>query len=176
MRRIEIVEYAENTTCAETAERLKYSAKCLIEDIQSRFGVNRPPHLVIITDGADKASATYLRNKTRVCKDAGIRVTVLQTDIGHLSDLEKAIKSVAGWEGVDGVIVQLPLAQFSRYDAYQVLDSCLPPSLDVDGLTSFSQARCTALMSETLSYREFLAQQPRGLNTTNIVSEGLICP
>ena len=176
MRRVEIIEYAENLTCAETAERLKYSAKCLIEDIQSRFGVDRPPHLVIITDGADKASVTYLRNKTRVCKDAGIRVTVLQTEVKHFIDLEKMIKSVAGWEGIDGVIVQLPLAQFSRYVAYQVLDSCLPPSLDVDGLTSFSQARCTAFSDSTLSYREFLAQHPRGLDTTNIVSDGLICP
>ena len=176
MRHIEIVEYSENLTCADTAERLKYSAKCLIGDIRSRFGVNRLPHLVIITDGEDKASATYLRNKTRVCKDVGIRVTVLQTDIKVLSDLEKTIKSIADWKGVDGIIVQLPLAKFSRYDVYQVLDSSLPPSLDVDGLTSFSQARCTAFSDFTLSYREFLSQNPRGLDTTNIVSEGLICP
>lgn len=176
MKRIEIVEYAENLTCVETAERLKHSAKCLIGDIQSRFGINRPPHLVIITDGADKASASYLRNKTKVCRDAGIRVTVLQTEIVNMDDLKKTIEHASSWSGVDGIIVQLPLENVHRYSAYQVLDSCLPPFLDVDGLTSFSQARCTALMSETLSYREFLAQEPRGLTTTPMVSESLICP
>ena len=176
MKRVEIVGYAENLTCEETADRLKRAAKCLIEDTKSRFYTKRAPHLAIITDGSDTASRVYLRNKTAVCREAGIYVTTVQTAVDCEWDLRSTLENVLRWKNLDGVIVQMPVGGLNHSAVYQLLDSVLPPSLDVDGLTSFSQARCTALYGESLSYRAFLEETPRSLTTAPIVSEGLVCP
>ncbi len=91
----------------------------------------RAPALVTILVGADPASHIYVRNKRRACAGAGI------TSIDHNlpsdtaeQDLLALIDECNGSQGIDGILVQLPLPDhINPMNVIQRID----PSKDVDG-------------------------------------------
>ena len=93
-------------------------------------GAGRPPSLAAVLVGDDPASAVYVRNKERACRRAGIdsRVLRLAADVAA-DELTATIRALSEDDGVDGILVQLPLP--GHLDARAVLDLVVPTK-DVD--------------------------------------------
>ena len=93
---------------------------------------NRPPYLAVVLVGDNPASASYVRGKMRASAQAGIEGKTLQ----FASDLSEAalldiIDRLNEDDGVDGILVQLPLPAHIRADR---IITRLNPDKDVDGL------------------------------------------
>jgi len=91
----------------------------------------RLPHLVVILVGNDGASQAYVKNKQLACEKAGILSTKyhLPNDTSQEELLSKIAKLNAD-EGVDGILVQLPLPKQISENA--VIEA-ISPEKDVDG-------------------------------------------
>jgi methylenetetrahydrofolate dehydrogenase (NADP+)/methenyltetrahydrofolate cyclohydrolase len=102
---------------------------------------NRRPFLKVLQVGNDPASSTYIRAKTRSCKEVGI-----ETDTTHLPDTvsAKELKSVIqGFnedDSIDGILVQLPLP--SHLSSHAVIES-IDHRKDVDGFHPMNVGRLT---------------------------------
>lgn len=91
----------------------------------------KAPHLAAILVGEDPASQTYVANKEKDCREAGIISSVYKYP-ATISEKEllNAIDFINNDEEVDGLIVQLPLP--GHISAMNVLDK-INPAKDVDG-------------------------------------------
>lgn len=97
------------------------------------------PGLATVLVGDDPASHTYVRGKRRDAEQVGIRSIhhELPSSIGQ-GDLKDLIRTLNQDEGVDGILVQLPLpGELDGEDAVESID----PAKDVDGLHPFSLGR-----------------------------------
>ena len=110
----------------------------LKEEILARPDV-RPPHLVIISVGDDPASKVYVRNKVKKAEELGIEVThrVFSADEDKFW-VRNSIEGCAGNPDVDGIMIQLPLPD--GWNERELID-IIPPSKDVDGLTTINIGR-----------------------------------
>ncbi len=91
----------------------------------------RQPGLGTLLVGDDPASATYIRMKHRACEEVGIR-SVHRTLPQHATqaDVERVTRELVADDGVDGVLVQMPLP--GDLDPEPVI-LAVPPEKDVDG-------------------------------------------
>jgi methylenetetrahydrofolate dehydrogenase (NADP+)/methenyltetrahydrofolate cyclohydrolase len=96
----------------------------------------RPPCLAVVLVGEDPASQVYVRNKVRRTEAAGMvsRETRLPAETAQ-GDLEAIVRALSADDGVDGILVQLPLPK--GLDETRVI-ACINPAKDVDGLTTVS--------------------------------------
>ena len=93
---------------------------------------HRAPKLTAILVGDDPASAIYVRTKTRTCEELGIdSETIGLPENVSTKDVIGCIDELNTNEGVDGILVQLPLP--IGVDTDTVLDN-IDPRKDVDGL------------------------------------------
>jgi methylenetetrahydrofolate dehydrogenase (NADP+)/methenyltetrahydrofolate cyclohydrolase len=88
------------------------------------------PRLCVLRVGADPASEIYVRNKSAMCEQVGMR-----SEVRHLPEASEAevLATVARWNedpDVHAILVQLPLPQ--GIDERKVLDA-IAPDKDVDG-------------------------------------------
>ena len=99
---------------------------------QQKYG--RQVGLAVVLVGEDPASQVYVRNKIRACEEAGIRsfAHYLPADAPQRA-VEELVCSLAADDGVDGILVQLPLPP--HLDAERIL-ACIPASKDVDGFSA----------------------------------------
>src|SRR5205823_13622967 len=89
------------------------------------------PSLVAVRVGNDPASEVYVRNKARKADELGLRGTELIFDASMAeSDLLEEIDRLNRDDGVDGILVQLPLPK--QIDPKKVIDA-IDPRKDVDG-------------------------------------------
>ena len=111
-----------NTLRDEMAEEIK----TLVADGR------RPPSLVVVLIGNDPASRSYIKGKQRACTRIGMdsRELVFPETTSE-SDLLDVIKDLNADDGVDGILVQLPLPK--QIDPYVVAEA-LDPAKDVDAL------------------------------------------
>jgi methylenetetrahydrofolate dehydrogenase (NADP+) / methenyltetrahydrofolate cyclohydrolase len=93
----------------------------------------RAPTLATVLVGADPASEIYVRNKHRACEEAGMRSVHhgLAADTGE-AELLALVAELGRDEGVDGILVQLPVPGQIDPDA---VVAAIDPGKDVDGLT-----------------------------------------
>ena len=98
-------------------------------DLASRIG--RPPALAVVLVGDNAASAVYVRNKIERTTAAGMRSIEhrLASDTGQ-AELLAIIENLNSDEGVDGILVQLPLPD--QIDEAAVINA-VSPDKDVDG-------------------------------------------
>ena len=98
-------------------------------DLASRIG--RPPALAVVLVGDNAASAVYVRNKIERTTAAGMRSIEhrLASDTGQ-DELLAIIENLNSDEGVDGILVQLPLPD--QIDEAAVINA-ISPDKDVDG-------------------------------------------
>jgi len=91
----------------------------------------RAPGLEVILVGEDPASQIYTRNKEKAAEEVGIRgkLHVLPAQTTE-SELMMLLDRLNMDEGVDGILVQLPLPKHIREQ--KVLDAVVPDK-DVDG-------------------------------------------
>ncbi len=107
------------------------------EDFSRRYG--RPPGLAVVLVGQDPASAIYVRNKKAGCEQCGIRsFEYLLNENASQEELLALIDRLNADDGVDGILVQLPLpAHLRERDVLLRID----PSKDVDGFHPYSMGR-----------------------------------
>ncbi|MEC8712760.1 MAG: bifunctional methylenetetrahydrofolate dehydrogenase/methenyltetrahydrofolate cyclohydrolase FolD [Pseudomonadota bacterium] len=98
-------------------------------DLASRIG--RPPALAVVLVGDNAASAVYVRNKIERTTAAGMRSIEhrLASDTSQ-AGLLAIIENLNSDEGVDGILVQLPLPD--QIDEAAVINA-ISPDKDVDG-------------------------------------------
>lgn len=96
----------------------------------------RPPSLVVILVGANRASRIYVQNKHFACKKIGItsKIEHLPTAVSQAKLLKK-IEKYNRDDSVDGILLQLPLPK--QIDE-KVVFAHIDPTKDVDGLHPYN--------------------------------------
>jgi len=93
----------------------------------------RPPALATVIVGDDPASEVYVGHKHRACEEVGIRS--VHHGLGAATGEDELLGLVGELgrdEGVDGILVQLPVPEHIDPDR---IVAAIDPAKDVDGLT-----------------------------------------
>ncbi len=93
---------------------------------------HRRPKLVAVLVGDDPASSMYVSRKVKKCHDLGIdSEAITMAESTPTDELLETVSALNADDGVDGILVQLPLPK--QIDSEAVLDR-IDPAKDVDGL------------------------------------------
>ena len=96
--------------------------------------LKRPPGLAVILVGEDPASAVYVRNKERACKEAGFfSDKIIKSENTTEEQLLEEVERLNNNPHIDGILVQLPLP--SHINTNKVIEH-ISPLKDVDGFHS----------------------------------------
>ncbi|WP_411820934.1 bifunctional methylenetetrahydrofolate dehydrogenase/methenyltetrahydrofolate cyclohydrolase FolD [Hyphococcus formosus] len=97
------------------------------------------PALAVVLVGEDPASQVYVRNKGIATEKAGMKSIEhrLAADASE-DDVVNLVRKLNAEEGVDGILVQLPLP--SHISSSRVINE-IDPDKDVDGLTEVNAGR-----------------------------------
>ncbi len=102
-----------------------------VADFEQEAG--RVPALATVIVGEDPASQIYIANKHKACAEAGMRSVHHELPAETSEDeLLELVGHLGSHEGVDGILVQLPLPP--QIDPDPVV-AAIDPAKDVDGLT-----------------------------------------
>lgn len=120
----------------ELAMEMKASMARQVADLEKEYG--RVPHLVVILVGEDAGSVSYVTGKSKACDETGIKNTTIVrgTEITE-DELLDLIGELNADEGVDGILVQLPLPK--HIDPDKVI-AAIDKSKDVDGFNPLNVA------------------------------------
>lgn len=126
------------------------------------------PKLAVIMVGDDKASAVYVRNKSKACEEVGIEFEeYLKDDSTTQEELLSLIKELNYRDDVHGILLQSPIPKgLDIREAFNTID----PNKDVDGFNPINVGK--------LSIGEdcFISCTPHGvikmLEEYNIEAEG----
>jgi methylenetetrahydrofolate dehydrogenase (NADP+)/methenyltetrahydrofolate cyclohydrolase len=106
----------------------------LAREVEKRVASGqRPPCLAVVLVGDDPASASYIKGKRRACDRVGMRS--VERDLpasASQDDVIACVRALGEDDGVDGILVQLPLPRQVRANA---VAAALDPAKDVDGVT-----------------------------------------
>ena len=112
------------------AQSVKDIVKKAVEELKTQ-GIT--PCLATILIGDNPASATYVRNKHKACKEIGIATKDHKLDANVTQiQLDEIIENLNNDSSVHGILVQLPLAE--QLDEFSTT-ARISPLKDVDGLT-----------------------------------------
>jgi methylenetetrahydrofolate dehydrogenase (NADP+)/methenyltetrahydrofolate cyclohydrolase len=102
----------------------------------------RPPCLAVVLVGDDSASASYIKGKRRACKRVGMESIEhdLPADASQ-KDVISLVQRLNQDDGVDGILVQLPLPDAVSANA---VAAAIDPAKDVDGVGPISGGRLLA--------------------------------
>jgi len=93
----------------------------------------RTPGLATVLVGEDPASQVYVGMKVRACEEVGIRSIDQQPEAAiRQEELEALVEELNADDGVDGILVQMPLPDHLDSDRIVAI---IDPLKDVDGLT-----------------------------------------
>jgi len=96
--------------------------------------LKRPPGLAVILVGEDPASAVYVRNKERACKEAGFfSDKIIKSENTTEKQLLEEVERLNNNPHIDGILVQLPLP--SHINSNKVIEH-ISPLKDIDGFHS----------------------------------------
>lgn len=102
---------------------------------------NSTPFLQVVLVGTDPASDVYVGAKTKACKEVGIQTDTMRLpDTISAKELKKTIAKLNKDDGVDGILVQLPLP--THLSAHDVIES-IDYRKDVDGFHPMNVGRLT---------------------------------
>jgi len=111
------------------AERLRGRVAAAVAELGRAQSLK--PGLAVVLVGDDPASRVYVRNKGAQTAEAGMRsIEHRLPDDTSQATLLALIREMNADEGVDGILVQLPLP--AQIDSQAVLDA-IDPAKDVDG-------------------------------------------
>lgn len=118
------------------ALQLKEEMKAKIPLLEKKYG--RKPCLVVIIVGEDPASQSYVKGKIKAADFVGMdsRLIELPADVSQ-EELLRQIALLNEDDGVDGILVQLPLPK--HIDELKVIDS-IAHEKDVDGFHPLNTA------------------------------------
>lgn len=113
----------------DLSARMKAEMAEKVATFPQKYG--RVPHLVVILVGEDPASQSYVKGKGKACEVTGIRnTTILRPATISEEELLALIADLNADDGVDGILVQLPLPKHINEDR---IISAIDKSKDVDG-------------------------------------------
>lgn len=99
----------------------------------------RPPCLAVVLVGEDPASQVYVRGKIAACEKTGTRSLEFRRPAEtSQAEVDALIDQLNADDGVDGILVQLPLPK--HLDTKAVLQR-ISPDKDVDGFHPMNQGR-----------------------------------
>jgi methylenetetrahydrofolate dehydrogenase (NADP+)/methenyltetrahydrofolate cyclohydrolase len=126
------------------AERVRAGVEGRVRHIAAGDGA---PTLAVVLVGDDPASAMYVRNKERAAARLGIRVVhhTPPASVGT-GELVYLVRSLGDDDGVDAILVQLPLPRHVETDA--VIDA-VDPRKDADGFHPLNLGQLAAGRSVT---------------------------
>lgn len=111
--------------------------KTRIEKAVKKAG--RPPSLSVILVGDDSASHIYVNSKVRQAKEVGINSKDIKLpETTTTEKLTQIIEKLNKDDGVDGILIQLPLPK--HIDSGEMLD-LIDPTKDVDGFSVLNQGK-----------------------------------
>jgi methylenetetrahydrofolate dehydrogenase (NADP+)/methenyltetrahydrofolate cyclohydrolase len=103
---------------------------------------HRPPCLAVVLVGDDPASASYIAGKRRASGRAGMGSVERRLPASASeADVLDVVAELNADDGVDGILVQLPLPDAVDPD---LVASAIDPAKDVDGLHPFNSGRLLA--------------------------------
>lgn len=138
---------------SEIATEVKAILKTKVEKLAEAG--KRLPKLVVILVGDNPASLSYVTGKEKACKAVGMDNELIKLPAQTTqAELEALIQRLNEDEGVDGILVQLPLPKHLNEDA--ILEK-IDPSKDVDG---FHPENVGKMM---LNKETFLPCTPKGI-------------
>ncbi len=115
---------------------LKEALKEQVAAFPEKYG--RVPHLTVVRVGEDPASVVYVRNKAKACEACGIRNTTLVLPEETTEEaLLSQVQNLNADEGVDGILVQLPLP--GHISEAKVIEA-IAREKDVDGFHPYNVA------------------------------------
>lgn len=121
------------------AERIRGEIREEIKSIQAIKSTESRPCLAVIIVGSRVDSQTYVRMKGKACEEVGI--TSIQRDLPETiseAELIETVQELNRTEGVNGILVQLPLPAHIRE---KEVICAIAPSKDVDGLHPSNMGR-----------------------------------
>lgn len=157
----------------ELSDNIKSQLAVQVETFPSRYG--RVPHLAVVLVGDDPASATYVRNKGRACEKIGIQNSTIHLPAETSEEaLLEQIRLLNEDEGVDGILVQLPLP--AHIDELKALYA-IAREKDVDGFHPENVAALWRRRTEPETNPQYCVPcTPRGiirlLKAANVQIEG----
>ncbi len=128
----------------------------LAEEVQKiRSTGKRVPHLAAVLVGTDGASETYVASKVKNCAEVGFQSTLVRLDASITeAALLTVIQQLNKDDGVDGILVQLPLP---KHISEEKMIETIDPSKDVDGFHPVSVGRLVQ------GIRTFIPATPYGI-------------
>ena len=157
----------------ELSDNIKSQLAMQVATFPSRYG--RVPHLAVVLVGDDPASATYVRNKGRACEKIGIQNSTIHLPAETSEEaLLEQIRLLNEDEGVDGILVQLPLP--AHIDELKALYA-IAREKDVDGFHPENVAALWGRRTEPETNPQYCVPcTPRGiirlLKAANVQIEG----
>lgn len=113
----------------ELSAKLKAEMAEHVATFPAEYG--RVPHLVVILVGEDPGSVSYVKGKAKASAEVGIRnTTIRRPDTITEDELLGMIAELNADDGVDGILVQLPLPKHIDEDK---IIAAIDKSKDVDG-------------------------------------------
>lgn len=113
----------------ELSAKMKAEMAEKVAGFPEKYG--RVPHLVVILVGEDPASQSYVKGKAKASEVVGIKnTTILRPGTISEQELLDLIARLNADDGVDGILVQLPLPKHINEDR---IISAIDKSKDVDG-------------------------------------------
>lgn len=113
----------------ELSAKLKAEMAERVATFPAEYG--RVPHLVVILLGEDPGSVSYVKGKAKASAEVGIRnTTIRRPDTITEDELLGMIAELNADDGVDGILVQLPLPKHIDEDK---IIAAIDKSKDVDG-------------------------------------------
>ncbi len=111
------------------SSQVKEELKIKVKDFQEKY--NHQITLAVILVGENPASQVYVRNKITATEYVGMKsLSFYLPENSTQKEVEQAVLNLAKDNGVDGILVQLPLPK--HLDENKIL-SCIPAEKDVDG-------------------------------------------
>ncbi|WP_059171080.1 bifunctional methylenetetrahydrofolate dehydrogenase/methenyltetrahydrofolate cyclohydrolase FolD [Bacillus sp. FJAT-27445] len=120
-------------------EIAKKKRREIAEEVQALKETNIIPGLAVVLVGNNHASKTYVNNKEKACREAGIEsiLITLPEEVSQEELLTK-IDELNKREDVHGILVQLPLP--SHIEEKKVIEA-ISPEKDVDGFHPLNVGR-----------------------------------
>mgnify|MGYP001455262561 CR=1 FL=1 len=116
---------------APVAKQLDEISLKIFQEVKSN---NKTPHMTAITVGDNPASLLYVSRKKEKAEELGVQFNWIKLDKNTSQEKLKELVETES-KNTDGLIVQLPLPD--HLSSEDVIN-CIPPDVDVDGLTSFN--------------------------------------
>ena len=113
----------------DLSAKMKADMAAEVAELEKKYG--RAPHLAVLLVGEDAGSVSYVTGKAKACDAVGIRNTTIRRPAAATEEeILQVIETLNDDEGVDGILVQLPLPE--HIDEDRVI-AAIRKEKDVDG-------------------------------------------